>query len=122
MTTQEIASEEWEQFCETFTETNRNSLLIIEVIGADGIRTAVARDLPLDKMSLDKSDACNDVITIKLGQGRMTHFIIEPIHLRLRQSKDGKKLLELDAENGTTLVTFHSGRFPQVMENSTGVL
>ena len=118
MKTQEIPSEDWQEFCEKFTEFNRASLLTVEVIGADGIRRDIARDLPLNKMTFDTTDACNDVITMNLGSGpdqrKINHFMIEPIHLRIRQAEVGKKLLEIASENGTTLVTFHSGRFPQM--------
>lgn len=114
MNTQEIRPEDWREFCEKFTEANRGSLLTIEMIGADGIQNDVARDVPLDTMTFDKTDACNDVISIsfgKAGQKRLIHSVIEPIHLRVKQTK-GSKLLEILAENGTTLLTFHSGRFP----------
>ena len=118
MNTQEISSEDWQEFCEKFTETNRGSLLTIEKIGADGIRSDVARDLPLNKMTFDTTDACNDVISISLDsepdQRKINHFVIEPIHLRIRQSEEREKFLEIGSESGVTLVTFHSGRFPDM--------
>jgi hypothetical protein len=118
MNIQEIRSEDWQEFCKKFTEANRGSLLTIEVIGTDGIRSDVARDVPFDKMTFDTTDACNDVISITLGsapdQRKINHFVIDPMHLRIRRAEAGKKLLEMGSENGTTLVTFHSGRFPQV--------
>lgn len=118
MKTQEIRSEDWQDFCEKFSEANRGSLLTVEIIGADGIRSEVVRDLPLDKMTFDPTDACNDVISISLSsapdQRKINHFVIDPFHLRIRQAEGGKKLLEIGSENGTTLVTFHSGRFPPI--------
>jgi len=118
MKTQEIPNEEWQEFCEKFTEFNRGSLLTVEVIGGDGIRSDVARELPLNKMTFDTTDACSDVISLNLGsapdQRKINHFVIDPMHLRIRQAEAGKKLLEIGCENGTTLVTFHSGRFPQI--------
>jgi hypothetical protein len=114
---EEIRSEDWGDFCEKFTEFNRESLLTIEVIGKDGIRSEIVSELPLDKMTFDTTDACNNVISISLGtkpdQRKTNHFIIDPVHLRIRQMEAGKKILEIAAENGTNLVTFHSGRFPQ---------
>lgn len=116
MNTQHIRSGDWEEFCEKFTEYNRGSLLSIETVDADGIRRELFRDLPLDKMTFDKTDACNDVISISLvgraDQRKENHFVIEPVDMQIKQSKEGNKILQIRAENGTTLVTFHSGRFP----------
>jgi hypothetical protein len=118
--TQHIRNDDWREFCEKFTEFNRGSLLTIERIGPDGIRSELFRDLPLDKMTFDKTDACNDIISISLvsraDQRKENHFVIEPVDLQIKQSNEGNKILQLRAENGTTLVTFHSGRFPE-MEN-----
>ncbi len=120
MKTQEISSDDWQEFCEKVTEANRNSLLTIEMIASDGIRSDVARELPLHKMTFDTTDACNDVITFSLDSepdGRkVNHLVIEPIHLRIRQDEEGKKLLEIGSESGVTLVTFHSGRFPDMKD------
>jgi hypothetical protein len=117
MNTQHIHSEDWRELCEQFTEFNRGSLLTIETIGADGIRSEVFRDLPLDKMTFDKTDACNDIISISLvgraDQRKENHFAIDPVDIQIKQLSGGKKVLQIRAENGTTLVTFHSGRFPQ---------
>jgi hypothetical protein len=116
MNTQHIRSENWREFCERFVEINRGSLMSVEIIGADGIRSQLFPDAPLRNMVFDKSDACNDVIRISLDgppdQRKEDHSIIEPVDLQIKESNDGKKILQIRAENGTTLVTFHSGRFP----------
>ena len=69
-------------------------------------------------MTFDKTDACNDVISISLvgraDQRKENHFVIEPVDMQVKQSKEGNKILQIRAENGTTLVTFHSGRFPDL--------
>ena len=116
MNKQEIQSEDWCDFCEKFTDANRGSLLTVEVVERDGIQSDIARDSPLEKMTFDKTDACSDIITISLGpvgERRINHFVIEPIHLLLTKTKEGSKRLQIEAENGTTIVTFHSGRFSQ---------
>jgi hypothetical protein len=118
MNTQHIRSKDWREFCDKFTEYNRGSLLSIDAIGADGIRGELFRDLPLDKMTFDKTDACNDIISISLvsraDQRKENHLVIEPVDMQIKQSKEGNKVLQIRAENGTTLVTFHSGRFPDM--------
>ena len=114
MNNQEIRSEDWAGFCEKFTEANRGSLVIVEKVERDGIPGDVARDLPLETMAFDKTDACSDIITIsvgRVGERRIDHSVIEPIRLLLTKTKEGRKVLQIEAENGMTLVTFHSGRF-----------
>jgi len=114
MNNEEIRSEDLGAFCQKFTEANRDSLLIVELVERDGIQVEVARDLPLEKMTFDQTDACSDLITIALGRSgerRINHVVIEPIRLLLTHTKEGSKRLQIEAENGTTLVTFHSGRF-----------
>ncbi|MEO7300126.1 MAG: DUF5335 family protein [Verrucomicrobiota bacterium] len=115
--TQEIRSQDWEEFCRRFTEGNAGSLLSIELTGRDGVQKNVARDLPLEKMTMDKTDACNDLITISMASNgsHVSHTIIEPIRLLVKEVK-GSKTLQIEAENGVTLVTFHSGRFPEISE------
>ena len=116
MKIEEIKSTEWGEFCRAFSEANRGSLLTIELITADGIRSEIAQDQPLDRMTFDRTDACSDVISVSLGlsgERKRHHFIVDPIHLLVRKGEAGKKFLEIRGENGTTLVTFHSGRFPQ---------
>lgn len=118
MNTQHIRSSDWREFCEKFTGFNRGSLLSVETVGADGIRSELFRDLPLDKMTFDKTDVCNDIISISLvgraDQRKENHFVIDPVDMQLKESNEGNKVLQIRAENGTTLVTFHSGKFPDM--------
>ena len=112
MNNQEIRSEDWAAFCEKFTETNRGSLLSVESMGSDGVKNEIARDCPLDEMIFEKTDACSDFIHLNLGgtgERRINHQIIEPIRILLVKSKEGRKILQIEAESGTTLVSFHTG-------------
>ncbi len=87
-----------------------------EMLHMDNRRDAVAQNDMFQSMTLDTTDACNNMITISFGQAgesRHHHQVIEPIHLRIKQNGDGKKHLQIEAENGVTLLTFHSGRFPE---------
>ncbi|MEO6033827.1 MAG: DUF5335 family protein [Verrucomicrobiota bacterium] len=120
MKNEEIRSEDWAGFCERFTESNRGSLLNVDLLARDGLTNEIARDFPLEKMTFDKTDACSDIITICLGRAgerRINHSVIEPIRLLLTKSKEGRKILQIEAENGMTSVTFHSGHFPPVSTN-----
>jgi hypothetical protein len=116
MATQEIESNDWKQFCERFTELHKGTAMRIEHVHGDGTSHEIARDLPLDRMFIDQNDACNDVITLDLGGGRSRHVIVEPIHMKLRQQAVGPKKLQIDAESGTTIVSFASGKMKELLE------
>lgn len=112
----EIPSREWPVFCQKFTSVNRGSLLAVELRETSGRQSELVRDLPLDRIEFRKTDGCNDEILLVAGQmggKQVSYLIVEPIHLTVRQNGEGRKLLQIDAENGTTLITFHSGRFPE---------
>jgi hypothetical protein len=120
MQAQEIEPKLWHEFCEKFSVLNRGSIMTVEQVRFDGRQDEIARDLPLEKMTFDRTDACNDIVSITLGesgQRRLTHQVIEPIHLRVKLNGNGQKLLQLEAENGMTLVHFHSGRMPELVPN-----
>src|SRR4051794_19829070 len=118
MQAQEIEHKLWREFCENFSALNRGSMMSVEQIGFDGRKHEIARDLPLERMTLDTTDACNDIVSVRLGesgQRSVTHEVIEPIHIRVKQNGGGQKILQLEAENGLTLIHFHSGRVPELV-------
>jgi hypothetical protein len=120
MQAQEIEPKLWGEFCEKFSTLNRGSIMSIETLRPDGRKDEIAQDIPFGKMTLDTTDACNDILSITLGeagQRRITHEVIEPIHFRVEQDNGGHKVLQLEAENGVTLVHFHSGRVPELVPN-----
>jgi hypothetical protein len=120
MQAQEIEPKLWREFCETFTALNRGSMMTVERVGPDGRTDEVARDVPFQRMTLDSTDACNDIVSFSLGtpgERRIQHEVIEPIHVRVKLNGGGQKMLQLEAENGITLVHFHSGRVPDLVPN-----
>lgn len=120
MQAQEIEPKLWHEFCEKFSTLNRGSMMSIEHIRFDGRQDELAHELPLDKMTLDTTDACNDIVSISLGSSgerHTTHEVVEPIHLRVKQNGAGQKMLQLEAESGITLIHFHSGRIPELVPN-----
>ncbi len=120
MQAQEIEPKLWREFCETFSTLNRGSMMTIEQVRFDGRKDEIAREIPFEKMTLDSTDACSDIVSIALGapgERRITHEVIEPIHLRVKANGSGQKILQLEAENGITLVHFHSGRVPELVPN-----
>jgi len=118
MATAEIMSRDWQTFCQKFLELHRGSLVSITTIDRGGLKVEVAREMPLKNIWFEKG-ACNDSIFINLEQDRqreINHEVLEPIHIKLREENEGKKALQIDGENGSTLLLFHSGRINELME------
>ena len=116
-----IHPKHWREFCDMFSQINRGSMMMVEIQHLDGRRDTIADNEMFNKMTLDTSEACSNMISISLGaEGtrKMNHIVIEPIHLRTKQYDDGQKVLQIEAENGVTLISFHSGRFPQMQFES----
>ncbi|MBA4146846.1 MAG: hypothetical protein H0X66_01940 [Verrucomicrobia bacterium] len=110
-----IHPNQWGAFCEAFTELNRGTLMSVDLHHLDNRRDGIARDAVFQEMIWDTSPACSSIITLRFGQEgemRTDHVVIEPIHLRVKQNGDGQKFLQIEAENGVTLVNFRSGRLP----------
>ena len=106
----EIRDSEWSAFCENFVRENGDSVVTVSQTDRNGITREMAREVPLRGMRLEK-DPCNDIIILELGDLETQEIrVIEPIHVQIKQAHDGRKLLHLEAENGITLVHFHSGR------------
>lgn len=115
----EIPSSNWAEFFLRFNDLNRNSLITIEHKTLDGQVREIARQMPMEGIRFEK-DACNDRIRIgvgsNLGQREIDHEIIEPIHVRLKGEPGGRKFIQVEAENGVTLITFQNGRIPMEYE------
>ncbi|MGZ5508764.1 MAG: DUF5335 family protein [Limisphaerales bacterium] len=114
--TEEIRDSEWDKFCANFSRMLAGSLVTIETVDPDNVHREVAREIPFEGLSLDHSDACNDVLTIRAaqeGQRRLEEQVVEPIHIIARRKSDGGKVLEIVGELGETLIHFHSGEWPE---------
>lgn len=89
----------------------------VERINPSGQRVETVRDMPLTNIWFEK-DACNDRIILNFeqeGKREVMHEIVEPIHIKLREEGEGQKGLQIDAENGSTLVLFRSGKIPELI-------
>jgi hypothetical protein len=112
--TTEIKADDWRTFCERFTRLLQGSPVDVALVDRDGSSRNVFSAVPLKAMSFRADGPCNDIIELRLGQPEQTgdvHTVIEPIHMKIREPREGRKLLEIDAESGTTLVHFHCGPF-----------
>lgn len=123
MATQEIKDTDWETFCERFSEELRGALLTVDVVYHDGHTEMLARQSPLAEFRFQKTNGCNDVIHMALGEGAgrtVQHQIVEPIHFRLTQAAGEKNLLRIDAEAGSVEIRFSAGRNPLSGRTSNG--
>ena len=120
MKTVEIPSNEWIPFFQDFSRMYLGSLVTIEMLDAGGEQVEVAYQMPLERVLFDQTDPCNNVIVISVsepGKRAVEHVIIDPIHVIVRETGEHKKRMEISAENGTTLVGFHSGKLPEAVLN-----
>jgi hypothetical protein len=114
MATQEIRATNWDLFCRRFFEEHRGALMLLEVVYHEGHTELLARDLPLQEMRFEKTASCSDIIHLKLGEAQ--HQIVDPIHLRLKESTGQPKVLLIDAETGSVELTFSSGRIGAILD------
>ena len=119
MATQEISSTNWKKFCERFVDLHRGTLMTVMKINSSGQIHEVIRDMPLIKAWFEKGE-CNDRIFFDFerdGKRECVHEIIDPIHVKLREEGQGRKGLQIDAENGSTLILFSSGKIEELLSN-----
>ena len=117
MATQEIKSTDWKAFCEKFLELHRGTLMNVVQINPAGQKVEVVADMPLTKVWFE-SGSCNDRLFLDFeqdGKREVIHEIVEPIHLKIREEGEGRKGLQIDAENGSTMVLFRSGKLDQLL-------
>jgi hypothetical protein len=113
--TEEIRDEEWDNFCANFSRMFDGSLVTIETIDSQNIRRQIAHNVPFEGLALDRSDQCNNVLTVRasdIGQRRLEQQVVEPIHMIVRRANGDSKTLEIMGEEGATLIHFHTGKWP----------
>jgi hypothetical protein len=65
----------------------------------------------------EKTEACSDVIILRLRNAReIVHRIVEPIHIKLQSSgADDFNQIQIEAESGVTFLTIHPVIHPQML-------
>jgi hypothetical protein len=116
MSTTEISSTNWSELCHRLTDALKGRRVSVEVLGTGGKPVRVASGLALQELIFEKTEQCSDHLFVLLGENnRVTHQIIEPIHMKVRE-EDRSKVLQIDAESGTTLVRFQADDLSRVFE------
>ena len=116
---QEINSRDWDDFCRRISQQRQGAMTTIEMIGPDGIKTEKAGSATLESMVLDTHGTCNSVISIRVRNNReITHEIIDPIRVMLKQTGEQGEFnsVQIEAENGTTLLAFHPAIHARMLE------
>jgi hypothetical protein len=113
METKEIKSTLWEAFCKKLREIRPRLRLTIERVEPDGKLARVVNDLELRQAQLNRTGACNDIISFTLEEqsgAAVEYTITEPIHIKLRQEdSDRYNAMEIIAENGTHILSARPG-------------
>jgi len=113
METKEIKSTVWEAFCKKLREIRPRTRLTIERVERDGKLARVVNNLELRQAQLNRTGACNDIISFTLAEDSgeaVEYTITEPIHIKLRQEdSDRYNAIEIIAENGTHVLTARPG-------------
>lgn len=121
MQTGEVIPKHWKYFCQRVSETHKGALVQIQLAEADGGLRAVAGELPLQSFAFDdERNGYNDEIVIETGlpnERPLQHRIIGPVRVILRNGGNGNRYnqLQILAENGTTIMTFHPGISPELL-------
>ena len=92
----------------------------LETIEPDGIKTERFANATFLSLVLDQTDACNDVITLRLKNSReIVHEILDPIQITLYSSGgiDDFNRLQIKAENGISIITMHPSIHAQMLKD-----
>jgi len=113
---EEIKSSHWKELCERLSDFERGQSVTVEVVEHDGTRREAGRALLLEQIEYGPLDACNDGIRIRAADG-FQHIAVEPLHIRLvRNANGGFNPVEIDAEAGSTILTFRPALKPTILE------
>jgi hypothetical protein len=117
MATTEIEHGSWEKFFQLFSDMERNTLIDLEQMDKNGRLTTIASKVPLQAMLFNQQNPCSNILRVVTGAGETAHEIIEPIHVKLREDINNRKVLQIDAEAGSTKINFHSGRVEELLRS-----
>lgn len=112
----EIRAQDWDTFCRRLNEFERGAA--VDILWIDRETKAerpVARAAEFEEISFGRRDACNDQIIVRAGSEggvETRHEITEPIHILLRESDGHFNAVAVEAEEGTTILTFRPAIHP----------
>jgi len=92
----------------------------LSVIESNGIKTERVAGAAFQSLVFDKTSGCNDAITLRLGDSReIVCEIIDPIRITLHPSGASGDFnpLQIAAENGVFIITFHPALHAQMLRD-----
>ncbi len=116
----EIKSSDWPGFCQRLTQQRAGAKVKLEIVEPNGTKTEQVASATFESMVFDNSDACSDVITLRLQSSqKVVHEILDPIRITLHPSgeADAFNPLQITAESGLTIITLHPAINRQMLEN-----
>src|SRR5688572_25306210 len=120
MSTLEIPHDEWAAFFEGFSRRHQGWLATVEVFGSDIGAQVEARELPFEGITADLKQDDGNSISIFIGKTpdeHVTHMILAPTHVRLKQTEAGAdEALEIESATETTLLRFRSAMPPEMVD------
>ena len=118
--TREIKDADWPAFCQQLTKQRVGAMVKLETIGSDGIKTGQVANAALESMVFDQTEACSNVISLRLRDHRESvHEILEPLQITLHPSGTPGDFnpLRIAAENGIFIITFHPAIHAQMLDD-----
>jgi hypothetical protein len=107
----EIKSQNWNTFCQRLNEFERGATVdILWIERATKAERAIAQKAEFEEITFGQRDGCSDQFLVRAGGASETrHAIAEPMYVGLRESgTDGNfNGVAIEAEEGTTIMTFH---------------
>lgn len=115
----EIDSKDWDHFCQRVSEERQGATVRVEAIEPDGLRIEKVGNSTLESIAFDARNQCNDVISLRLRNGReITYDIVDPVHILLEETSHAGDFnpVRIDGENGSTFLTFHPAIHEQMLQ------
>ena len=114
-----LPSAEWPKLCQRISQERAGAQVKLEVLEKDGVKKERVSEALLESLDFDNSDACNDVILLRMrGNRDLVHEMIDPIRVVFHPSGTPNDFnpIQIEAENGISLITLHPAIHLQMLE------
>ena len=121
MKTKEIPRNEWSEFFDSFSRQHEGWLVTLEVLGLEIGAQVEERELALEGVVAEWSEADGDEITIMIGakpDDHITHRVSQPMSVSVEQTDEGADvaLAIKGQDETTTLLRFRSAILPEMVD------
>jgi hypothetical protein len=119
MPTKEIPRDGWVAFFDSFSQQHRGWLISLEVLDHEFGDQVEASGLPLEGISaeIDSSADRIEIIAGKEPDSHITHTIIAPASVWLKQTEEGAdEALEIESDGSAVIIHFRSAVRPEMVD------